>query len=505
MNSPFLCGMLAAWVVAQVGLGAFFALAFALTRREAEYLLFALLCFALAITSAGVSWGYGARTVEQWLMASIVSHGGAILSAGLNLHFVVRYSGARVGRPALGVAYVLVGFYEAANALGYWWESDRVSALESRVLGFSVQHTTADPGAIAMSFYVIGAAVLLLSVGLLARSRRPGRRESLVAMVGGSVLALAGVNDIFLMTRVIQDTVYLLPHAFLIYAFGMASNLILRYQATAGELHETASSLAQATEELRHSHAELLQVQSELVSTQQLAAVGELAAAIAHEVRNPLAIIVNAVAGLRRSGLREEDRTMLLGIVDEETARLNRLVTDLLRFARPVNVKRSLVSFAELAHRSESLVKEGHNIQVSVADDPIVQGVEVDPGLMRLVFDNLVENACQAMPAGGTVKIEVDRALHSAALISVAIKDSGHGMDADVLQRATHPFFTTRPSGTGLGLPIVQRIVEAHGGRIEIESEPGQGTCVRVLLPLRPPEIQDGAYEAEIRSQQKSA
>jgi signal transduction histidine kinase len=505
MNSPFLCGVLAAWVVAQVGLGAFFALAFALTRRDAEYLLFALLCFALAITSAGVSWGYGTTAIDDWLLAASVSHAGAILSAGLNFHFVMRYSGLASRRSVLVAVYALVALYEGVNAFGLWWESDRVSLMESHVFGWAVQHATADPSALAMSFYVLGASVLLAGAGLLARSRRTGRRESLVAMVGGSVLALAGLNDIFLMTRVFHDTIYLLPHAFLVYAFAMASNLVVRYQATAGALHETASSLEKATEELRHSHAELLQVQSELVSTQQLAAVGELAAAIAHEVRNPLAIIVNAVAGLRRSGLREEDRTMLLGIVDEETARLNRLVTDLLRFARPVNVKRSLVSLAELAQRSESLVKDGHDIEVSVADDPAVQSVEVDPGLLRLVFDNLVENACQAMPGGGTVKIEVDRAAHARAMISIAIKDSGHGMDADVLQRATHPFFTTRPSGTGLGLPIVQRIIEAHGGRIELESHPGVGTCVRLLLPRRPPELPEAGYEPDLRSEQKSA
>ena len=138
--------------------------------------------------------------------------------------------------------------------------------------------------------------------------------------------------------------------------------MLLRYRVGKDKLEEAARSLREKTEELRHSYAELRLVQNELVSKKQLAAVGELAAAIAHEVRNPLAVIVNAVAGLRRSAVRDEDRTMLLRIVDEEAARLNRLVTDLLRFARPVSVKRSPVSLLELATlRSSAMARRHHN------------------------------------------------------------------------------------------------------------------------------------------------
>ena len=234
-------------------------------------------------------------------------------------------------------------------------------------------------------------------------------------------------------------------------------------------------------------------MQSELVTKNQLAAVGELAAAIAHEVRNPLAIIVNAVAGLRRVTGSEEDRSTLLGIVDEEAARLNRLVTDLLRFARPVSVKRSPVSLGELAKRSRSQIMDGHEIVVSLAADPEIQTVWVDPNLFRLVFDNLEQNACQSMQGGGRVDIVVTRGelSNGGAAVSIQIKDHGHGMEPEVRERALDPFFTTRPSGTGLGLPIVQRIVDAHGGELVIESQEGAGTSITLFLPLgEPPEEQ---------------
>jgi signal transduction histidine kinase len=187
--------------------------------------------------------------------------------------------------------------------------------------------------------------------------------------------------------------------------------------------------------------------------------------------------------------VRDEDRTMLLGIVDEEAARLNRLVTDLLRFARPVSVKRSPVSLLELANRSRSsAMLDGHQIVVNMDDDAELNTVWVDPSLFRLVFDNLVENACQAMKTGGTVQIAVHRGqLRGEPAVRIEIADSGQGMEQGVRERALDPFFTTRPSGTGLGLPIVHRIIEAHGGEIHLDSEEGQGTTVTLLLPLGPP------------------
>jgi signal transduction histidine kinase len=218
-----------------------------------------------------------------------------------------------------------------------------------------------------------------------------------------------------------------------------------------------------------------------------LAAVGELAAAIAHEVRNPLAIIVNAVAGLRRTSLQEQDRHTLLGIVDEETARLNRLVTDLLRFARPVSIRRSTVSLAELVRRAESSRGSEHRFEITIPNDPTLGTVQADANLLRLVFDNLVANACQSMPEGGTVQILVgEDLLNDERCIKIEVIDHGHGMDESVLSRAVDPFFTTRPSGTGLGLPIVHRIVAAHGGELHMDSEPQRGTTVRLLLPILP-------------------
>jgi signal transduction histidine kinase len=264
--------------------------------------------------------------------------------------------------------------------------------------------------------------------------------------------------------------------------------LLWRYRIATSELEIAATSLKQRTEELRHSHAELAEVQSELVRKEQLAAVGELAAAIAHEVRNPLAVIVNAVAGLRRKSATEQDRAMLLGIVEEEAGRLNRLVTDLLSFARPISVERSPISLVELARRCRVTPGDDYevSVQASPADDPHV--ASVDANLFRLALDKLVANACQAMRPGSTVEIHIGRSnLGGRPAAHVEIRDHGPGMGPDVLGRALDPFFTTRPSGTGLGLPIVQRIVQAHAGELVLESSEGVGTTAVIRVPVELP------------------
>jgi signal transduction histidine kinase len=488
--ADYLSGLLTAWAAAQLGLSVFFMLAYFLGRRELEYFVFSLLCLSLAVGTAGVAFDYSRSDIESRLLADQITHTGLILGGAFNLHFAVSLARLPTGRFRPLWLYIVAGFYVLLLWLGPWWQSESPpKVVEALLFGEPVVHVLRLATWLGKSFYVVAALETAAAAAVLVSAYRAGQREVGSAIIGILCILPAVGNDGALALGFINGAVPLLPHAFLLYAFGVAGTLLLRYRVGKDELEAAARSLQEKSEELRHSYAELRLVQNELLTKKQLAAVGELAAAIAHEVRNPLAVIVNAVAGLRRSAVREEDRTMLLGIVDEEAARLNRLVTDLLRFARPVSVKRSPVSLLELANRSRSsAMLDGHQIAVSMASDAELQTVWVDPGLFRLVFDNLVENACQAMKGGGTVQIVVNRGqLRGDPAVRIEIADSGRGMERDVRERALDPFFTTRPSGTGLGLPIVHRIIEAHGGEIHLESEEGQGTTVTLLLPLGPP------------------
>jgi signal transduction histidine kinase len=488
MSGAYLSGILSAWAAAQLGLGVFFVLAFFAGRREFEYVVFGLLCFSLSVLSGGVAMVYHDGASAQAILADQVGLSGVIFAAALNVHFALCFLDIQRRFRFVWPLYLLAVLFFIANWTGALWVSGKFRVVTSSVFGVQVQHIVGTASVIGDAFYLVGLLETLATVAILSSAFRSGRRDALTSLIGIALAVPAVFNDAGLASGVFNQTVSLLPHAFMIFAFGVAATVLLRYRLATGGLEQTMRRLQRRTDQLRSSHAELRVIQSELLTKNQLATVGELAAAIAHEVRNPLAIIVNAVAGLRRASGSEEERGMLLSIVDEEAARLNRLVTDLLRFARPVTIKRSPVSLVELANRSRSQVLDGHEIVVSIAEDPEIQTVWVDPNLFRLVFDNLVQNACQSMRGGGRVEILVTRSsLAAGPAVSIQIKDHGHGMEAEVRDRALDPFFTTRPSGTGLGLPIVQRIVEAHGGGLAIESEEGVGTRVTLLLPLGAP------------------
>ncbi len=489
MDWKIVCGILATEACAQLGLALTLACAFILVRLEFEHLVFALLSVAIASQTIASIWlTWPTRADPYW--ASVIVHSILAIASAIHLHYVLVVAAISKRRKFIIFGYAVAAIYVFVMMSGTLWPRSTVAELvAANRISPSYPYLATPPAAIGVSFYGVMLAEFGLCQVLLVAALRRGRKDIALVILGVLGVTLAAANDITVMMRW-TDSVFLLPHSFSIYGFFVGLSLLLRYRRLVVGYASAESSLHKRTEELRKSHSDLEQVQLELSSKKQLAAVGELAAAIAHEVRNPLAIIVNAVAGLRRTALQEQDRHTLLGIVDEETARLNRLVTDLLRFARPVSIRRSTVALAELVRRAEVSRGQEHRFEITIPDDPTLRTVQADANLLRLVFDNLVANACQAMPEGGIVRIEVGEGwLNDERCVKIEVIDQGNGMDEMVLSRAVDPFFTTRPSGTGLGLPIVHRIVAAHGGKLQMDSELHRGTTVRLLLPIVPRDV----------------
>ncbi len=235
----------------------------------------------------------------------------------------------------------------------------------------------------------------------------------------------------------------------------------------------------------RHAE-ELAHAQAQLVQQERLAALGEMSAVVAHEVRNPLGAIFNSLGSLRRLLRPEGDARMLLDIVGEEADRLNRIVGDLLDFARPSTptlrpepVDRLLDDAvgAALGDNPQGIV-----LQRSV--EPALPLVPMDARLMRQAVLNVAVNAVQAMQHGGKLSIGARR---DRGAVRIEIADTGAGIPNEVRHRIFEPFFTTKASGTGLGLAVVKRIVEGHQGQIMVESRSGQGTAFTIRLPLAEP------------------
>ncbi len=242
----------------------------------------------------------------------------------------------------------------------------------------------------------------------------------------------------------------------------------------------------------RFAETELARAQAQLVQRERLAALGELAAVVAHEVRNPLGAIFNSLSSLRRQLTFTGDAAVLFGILEEESARLNRTVGDLLNYVRPLEPERRPENLRELARDSlrqglRTLRAGSPPIEAEVIASDSLEPFATDPTLLGIALSNLVTNALQAMPDGGRLKITIASTQHRGAdAVAITVNDSGKGIPQDVLTHVFEPFFTTRASGTGLGLAVVRRIVEAHDGTITVESDPEDGTAFTLLLPRRP-------------------
>jgi signal transduction histidine kinase len=227
-------------------------------------------------------------------------------------------------------------------------------------------------------------------------------------------------------------------------------------------------------------------LQARLTEAERLAAAGELAASVAHEIRNPLAAIVNSTALLgAEETLTGEERAHTLGVVKKEARRLNRILSDFLVFARPREPKRLVGDIREIIGHVAALIRDdpgrAPDVELSVRVDAAVPSFPFDADQITQVVWNIALNGVEAMEGRGQLSIGVGL---RGAEVGIAISDTGRGMPAEERRRVFEPFYSRKPAGTGLGLTIAQRIVATHGGRIEIESTLGRGACFTILLPL---------------------
>ncbi|MCK8604204.1 ATP-binding protein [Desulfoferrobacter suflitae] len=228
----------------------------------------------------------------------------------------------------------------------------------------------------------------------------------------------------------------------------------------------------------------LKQLEDQLRRSERLAALGQLAAGVAHEIRNPLSSIKGFAIILATRCKEDERSSGLAAVMEKEVDRLDRVITDLLEFSRPTELNKETFSCRELIRHSLQLVEkqagdQGVSIQWQI--DPEDLQVELDADRFAQVLLNLYLNALQAMETGGALKI--NSFMRSNEVI-FQISDSGTGIAAEHLPHLFDPYFTTKPRGVGLGLANVHKLVEAHRGTIEVESLAGQGTTFTVRLPL---------------------
>jgi two-component system, NtrC family, sensor histidine kinase PilS len=216
----------------------------------------------------------------------------------------------------------------------------------------------------------------------------------------------------------------------------------------------------------------------------RLAAIGRMAASIAHEIRNPLAAMRGSIQMLRSEVDNDSSQAELMEIILRESDRLNRIITDFLNYARPRSLTQARVDVGDLLHQTFALLRHSPEIgpNQTVTEELPAEPIfaEADEGQLKQVFWNLARNALQAMPEGGTLRAKLER--NSNDRMRIAFSDTGRGMSPDQVEHLFEPFSSTT-GGTGLGLSIVYQIIRDHGGTINVRSREGQGTTITIELP----------------------
>lgn len=230
----------------------------------------------------------------------------------------------------------------------------------------------------------------------------------------------------------------------------------------------------------------LIRTQESLRRSERLAAMGQMAATVAHEIRNPLGIIKSTADVLQSKYNSKEEPDELFEFIPSEVRRLNRLVSDFLTFARDRDLEVNARDLTATVEKSlGSMADEMNEAKVTLEKDfDELPAVNHDEDGVSQVLLNLTLNAIQAMNGGGKIYVRLKNAMRKGRpIVRVEIKDTGCGFDENP-EKIFEPFYTTKTSGSGLGLAICRRIVEKHGGQIEVDSKKGQGTTIRFYLPV---------------------
>jgi signal transduction histidine kinase len=259
------------------------------------------------------------------------------------------------------------------------------------------------------------------------------------------------------------------------------------------------SRYQQLAEQLAETNRQLQAAQAEARRSERLAALGQLSAGLAHEIRNPLGVIRGSAEMLNRK-LETSDAVAseLAGYISGEVDRLSIMVARFLDFARPLHAETSPHQVTGLLDRALKSVGEqwqGGKVHIEREYQEDLPLVQLDENLCEQALVNLVQNAYEAMGSkGGTLKVQVSGANRNRRQgLEVRLKDTGPGIPAEIREQIFNPFVTTKKTGTGLGLSIVSKILDEHHGSIGVESVPGQGACFVVFLPAAEQAKKEGA------------
>jgi signal transduction histidine kinase len=289
------------------------------------------------------------------------------------------------------------------------------------------------------------------------------------------------------------DISIVLSRALFLAMAGNLANMLAEDLRVQSEKHRrTAEQLAEANEQIQKAEEAVRR-------SDRLAALGQLSGGLAHELRNPLGTIKASAEMLNRTVSNENEVAReVAGFIASEVDRTNSLITRFLDFARPLKIRPDQTDLTQTLDRAvAAAAREKPQVAIYKNYAPEIPPFPFDAELMERVFFNLILNAAQATEPGGAVTVKTRQA---ESAVEVSVIDRGTGIDPKDLDTIFNPFFTTKPEGVGLGLAIVSKIVDQHGGKIAVESELGKGSVFHVLLPMRQSTPLAGLDHGSLRS-----
>ncbi len=329
--------------------------------------------------------------------------------------------------------------------------------------------------------------VLAVDVSMAQTQEKVGELSKTMLLWAFGITAVLAISLSLFLTRFvtnpIQDLIVTMEQA----ESGLEARANVKSSDDIGRLGEAFNSLLTKLERARRRveryHYE------QMKRADRLASIGEMAAGIAHEIKNPLAGIAGVIQVLKKDMPSGDQKKVVLEEVLSQVERMDKAVRNLLSFARPPEPKMTLVDVNEVIGKLFDFLAPQFAKQSIAADRKLATGLPwltLDPDLIQQAFINIALNAIQAMQAGGRFTIETRARKPSGdgkGLVEIVFSDTGRGITVENLTRIFSPFFTTRQQGTGLGLSITQRIVEQHNGEINVSSVPGKGTSFTISFP----------------------
>ncbi|MBN1653492.1 MAG: hypothetical protein JXA30_06915 [Deltaproteobacteria bacterium] len=481
----FIAGIIFAWATVHIVLMAFMLFVYFRYSRNRDYVIFCAVCGALVVYFLARTFHYLAESAQEVVLLIRIEGAVLTLGAAILLYLAAkRETIAAKTRLLIYSAFISVAAVVALSSL-LGINVDETQPMTKTIALFDNEETYYEYKYTFWGYLRIAVSLIYATVAglILAKSVKNDRVARNFFLVGVLVLNLLAIHDILLLLDLI-NSMYLLAHGLFIMILCVLFGFVREAEISRNQL--TARTLA-----LRQASINLNRATDETRRLRPMADLGRLSASLAHEIRNPLAVLSNVASSLRHHKVHDRNPSKiepLVSMMQEETDRLARLVDDLLLFSQTTRISWGTVDIRSLVAAAvrdvTQLYEPSSRPEVVTEVDENLPSIDGNQDSLRRALANLIANSFQSSQARGTVRVIACQKQERPDTVLIGVVDNAGGVPEEHQVEIFDPFFSTRPTGTGLGLPIAKSIAEAHSGSLIFENRPGEGASFWLYIPI---------------------